>query len=121
MKCLFNKQLFIEIPWPHHDCSQNSNKHWRKMHAARKQQKTETKKLCEILPQKLNADSVAVAIMFYPPDNRRRDADNMLSSIKAALDAISERIGIDDSKFWPITLNRSEKTDNARVEITLTI
>ena len=112
---------FITISWPAQGASMNSRKHWSKQRKVKQAIKQEAAIACRHLPQQLKADSVAVAITFYPPDNRRRDADNLLSSIKPALDAISERIGIDDSKFWPMTLDKGEKTDDARVEINLTI
>lgn len=36
---------------------------------------------------------------FCPPDNRRRDRDNLIASMKAATDGIADALGIDDSKF----------------------
>lgn len=42
---------------------------------------------------------IDVKVIFYPPNKRRRDMDNMLASIKAALDAVSEAWGVDDSRF----------------------
>ncbi len=48
-----------------------------------------------------------VTITFHPPDSRRRDMDNMLASAKVGLDAVSEAVGIDDSK-WVLTLVRGE-------------
>ncbi len=36
---------------------------------------------------------------FFPPDNRRRDDDNMIASFKAGRDGIAEALEIDDVKF----------------------
>ena len=36
---------------------------------------------------------------FVPPDAHRRDADNLLAASKAAIDALSQVTGVDDSKF----------------------
>ena len=36
---------------------------------------------------------------FYPPDNRRRDDDNMVAAFKNGRDGIAEALGIDDVRF----------------------
>jgi hypothetical protein len=50
---------------------------------------------------KFPAGDINVWIEGFPADRRRRDADGLLSSMKAALDGIAESLGIDDSRFIP--------------------
>ena len=63
-------------------------------------------------------ERLAVAIAFYPPDNRRRDMDNALASLKAALDGISDALGLDDSRF-DIVPRMMASDGAARVEVLL--
>lgn len=41
----------------------------------------------------------AFRITFRPPDSRRRDLDNAISSFKAGQDALARIVGIDDSRL----------------------
>ena len=40
-----------------------------------------------------------VALVFYPPDRRQRDQDNMLAAMKAGLDGLADAMRTDDRKF----------------------
>ena len=40
-----------------------------------------------------------VKIIAHPPINRARDADNAIAQMKAALDGISDGLGVNDSLF----------------------
>jgi crossover junction endodeoxyribonuclease RusA len=46
-----------------------------------------------------------LVVTFCPPDERKRDLDNMLAAIKSGLDGIADAIGMDDSR-WEITMRR---------------
>jgi len=39
---------------------------------------------------------------FHPPDNRRRDVQNMPATVKGAIDGIADAMGCDDSGFRPV-------------------
>lgn len=88
----------ISLPYPPAKLSPNSRCHWAqkaRVFAAYKFQ-------CHALlsqhrPALWGRDSFE--LRFLPPDRHRRDLDNMLASSKAALDALSEVCGVDDSKF----------------------
>lgn len=43
-------------------------------------------------------------ITFCPPDNRKRDLDNLLSSSKSSLDGIFQALGVDDCNVRRTTL-----------------
>ena len=63
------------------------------------------------------ADSVAVAITFFPPDNRRRDLDGMLGALKSSLDGIADALGVDDSR-WEISMRKGQaKPPHGGVEV----
>jgi crossover junction endodeoxyribonuclease RusA len=47
----------------------------------------------------LGADRAEVHLVFYPPDRRNRDDDNMLASMKAGLDGLADALKVDDSNF----------------------
>jgi crossover junction endodeoxyribonuclease RusA len=63
-------------------------------------------------------DRAHLTIAFCPPDNRRRDLDNMLASFKHGIDAISEAIGIDDYGFG-FTIMRGEPVKGGCVRVTI--
>lgn len=49
-------------------------------------------------------NNVDFVVSFAPPDLRRRDVQNAVIASKALIDALSDVVGIDDSKFkilWP--------------------
>lgn len=60
-------------------------------------------------------DETRLVITFHPPDNRRRDLDNMLASIKYGLDGLAKAAGVDDHKWNAIDLRRGEKAEGGAV------
>lgn len=104
----YRQEKRICLPWPNKRLSPNARVH--RMEKARlvSRYKAEcgwTMKEHGIRP--IDAAALNVRITFHEPDNRVRDMDNMLASIKAGLDAVSIAIGVDDSK-WTLTLVRGE-------------
>lgn len=66
------------------------------------------------------AKKLRVTFTFCPPDKRKRDLDNVFSSMKAARDGIAEALHIDDSKWEPITLKWGEYRKPGLVIVELT-
>lgn len=65
-------------------------------------------------------DRLHVYLVFVPPDKRRRDADNLLASCKAALDGLSDAVGVDDSMFSiRFEIDKVRTVKGGRVEIHL--
>lgn len=88
----------IDLPFPPSILNPNSRPHWAKKARAVRVYKMQ----CFALLSQHRTDLAgqhAFEIRFSPPDERRRDTDNMLAASKAALDALSAVCGIDDSKF----------------------
>ena len=56
---------------------------------------------------------------FFPPDERTRDLDSLLSSLKAAFDGIADVIGVDDSR-WTYNVRRGPagKPGCVKIEVT---
>lgn len=108
----------VTLDWPAQTSSMNSRGHWSKKAATQKAQKHAAAIFARDLPKCRQAGNIPIRIVFWFPDRRRRDADNLLSSIKTSLDAIATQIGVDDSKFWPVTLEKAQD-GYARVEVYL--
>ena len=60
---------------------------------------------------------IPMMLIFHFPDNRHRDADNCLASMKAALDGLCDALDINDERLWPITLDRGENIKGGQVVI----
>jgi len=109
----------VTLDWPSQKSSMNSREHWSKKAASQKAQKHAAAMLCRHLPQCKHEGEIPVTVTFLPPDKRRRDADNLLSSVKLSLDAIALQIGADDSRFWPLTLEKEYGAKQAAVRVFL--
>jgi len=109
----------ITLPWPHADLSPNARAHWRKVAPLKRRAKHDAWWLAlEAGVKRMAADRLNVSVTFYPPDNRRRDTDNMLSSSKALLDGIAEACGVDDSR-WVLSIARCPAVEGGKVVVKL--
>jgi crossover junction endodeoxyribonuclease RusA len=54
-------------------------------------------------------------LIFNPPDNRRRDVDNLLSSSKSTLDGIFKALGVDDVNIRRTTLEMGKRVDGGQM------
>jgi len=115
------KTLNVELPWPDRALSPNSRTHWRAKHAAFQDARNEAFSLVingRIFAVNVQGD-IAVTITWKPPSKRRHDADNVLASLKAALDGIALALGVDDQCFNPITIRRADPIPGGGVHITV--
>lgn len=112
----------IELPWPSKDLHPNARVHWARKAKAAKRARSDAAWFALSSGIRVHdfagRDALDVALVFAPPDNRRRDTDGMISSIKSYLDGISDVIGIDDSK-WVLSIRREDprKPGAVRIEI----
>jgi crossover junction endodeoxyribonuclease RusA len=112
--------ITIRLPWPDKVLSPNSRVHWRTKAKATKlaREYVWAVTLSEVGPNSAWRGA-RLAFTFCPPDKRRRDADNCISSTKAHRDGIADALGIDDSKFeCSYRLGEPVKGGAVRVEIT---
>lgn len=118
-------RLTIRLPWPDTSLMANrkGGKHWGVSHAA----KVRARELAFFAAKEAlgrhtlaAAGNVPVSITWVAPNKVRRDLDGLLSAEKSRLDGIAAALGIDDSQFRPLTLDRaldSEKKGFVLVEI----
>lgn len=64
-------------------------------------------------------DEIALRLVFVQPDKRRRDRDNLLAAAKPQIDGIADAMGIDDSRFNPVTISREFGAKPGCVRITI--
>lgn len=88
----------IELPFPPAVLNPNRRPHWAVKARAFKTYKFQCFAVLRQHRDQLQGRA-AFQIEFRPPDARRRDADNLFAASKAAIDALSQVTGVDDSKF----------------------
>ena len=110
----------ILLPWPPSVLNPNRRCHWavkaKAVKAYRKESGWATKASGDRIKGK---GAIDLHISFYPPDNRSRDLDGMLSSIKAGLDGIADALGVNDKRFQ-LRIERCAKIKGGQVRIIIT-
>jgi crossover junction endodeoxyribonuclease RusA len=109
----------VTLPYPDKRLSQNARVHWATRatltHKARFGADMLTRNALGIacLAQVIRADGlVPIAVEIAPPDKRRRDLQNTIGALKAAIDGVSDALGVDDCLFairWPETFSAPVK------------
>lgn len=96
----------VILPWPDRRLSPNAREDRRAIAGIRKAQKDAAFWLAKEARLSFPPGVPPhVVVTFHPPDKRRRDLDNMLASIKSALDGIAAATGVDDHE-WSLTILR---------------
>jgi crossover junction endodeoxyribonuclease RusA len=111
----------IILPFPPVDVSPNARLHWSRVAKAKKQYRSDCyydAKSQGVRPKVGIVDKFLIHLVFYPPDKRRRDWDNMLASMKSGLDGLADALKVDDSK-WQISFNVAEPFKGGKVEVTI--
>lgn len=96
----------VVLPFPSRDLSPNGRVHWRKKHKATRAMRAAVQ-WCALeakLPRWHGkpVQRVEILLEFYPAKRGiRYDRDNLLASMKAALDGLAEYMGMDDNLFYP--------------------
>lgn len=111
--------LAVDLPWPPKELNPNAHIHWKAKRRRRQAYRHACSWACvDQKVRKVDAEQIKATVIFSPPDARRRDVDNMLSSVKAAIDAVAEAVGIDDSN-WSIEPVRGIPCKGGNVRIVL--
>ena len=93
--------LRVKLPFPDRRLSPNARRVWQ----ASLKPKQEAREVGYFAAHQagdwhLNLSKpLCLRIAIYPPDNRRRDLDNIVSAIKNYQDGIFDYLGMDDSKI----------------------
>ena len=92
----------VVFGWPPKELSPNSRVHWAKKSKIVKQYRQACWALAMEAKLVIPADEkIKIHITFYPPDRRHRDYDNMISSVKAAIDGLADALKVNDKRFLP--------------------
>jgi crossover junction endodeoxyribonuclease RusA len=92
----------ITLPWPPAKLSPNARLHWRALDRVKKAYKADCAwSLLEQTVQAMPEGRIPLTITLHPPDQRKRDRDNMQSSLKYGLDQLAKHLGVDDYLFDP--------------------
>jgi crossover junction endodeoxyribonuclease RusA len=112
------------IPWPSRDLSPNSRKHHMVVARAKKAARMQTfalaRSACVNELDWPKEGRLVVWITGYASDRRRRDADNLLASMKGHLDGLADAMGVDDRRFTPAPYVSDEIRKPAVVRICVT-
>lgn len=99
------KHFDVILPWPPHDLSPNNKKKIPPLilQGIVRNYRATARILTYEAAQKLRIRNIVgkvnVEFHFYPPDNSRRDEDNLLASMKAGIDGIADAICVNDYFF----------------------
>lgn len=100
--------MIVTLPWPDKRLSPNARQHWGALATAKKQARIAAnwQAIADLSLQARQdiaegAGRIAMQVTFYPPDNRRRDDDNMVAAFKASRDGLADALLIDDRRFRP--------------------
>ena len=112
--------ITLDLPWPNPVLSPNSPKrHWRQKHNANVAAREAGYLIALTLPRPGKPGRwfgpLSLSLTFWPPNNRRRDLDNIYSSLKSAIDGACAGLGIDDSQIKTVTLEWDEIMRGGRV------
>ena len=90
----------LSLPWPPKELSINYSGHWAPQAAAKKKYRFAVRMLAMqakwVIPEE---GRINLEVEFYPPDNRKRDKDNMVSAFKAGQDGLADAWNIDDNRI----------------------
>jgi crossover junction endodeoxyribonuclease RusA len=106
----------ITVPYPPKELNPNTKSHWAQKMAYVKGYRSACKAVASESSHFVPDGDLVLDLEFYPPDNRRRDDDNMIASFKAGRDGIAEALEIDDVKFQ-LRVRTKEKFPGGKVVV----
>lgn len=109
----------VRLPWPAKELSPNARVHFRAKAATVKSYRESAYWLTKASDLRAPAEGgIALRLDFHPPDRRRRDLDNMLASVKSAIDGIADALEVNDQRFgfW---LSREEPVKGGAVIVSI--
>ncbi|MCZ4331083.1 hypothetical protein [Castellaniella denitrificans] len=103
--------ITIVLPWPDSRLMPNrkNGRHWAGTQAAKARARMDGAMSAKQAVGRNTVclpEQIPVKITFAAPDRIRRDLDNLHAAMKASLDGIAKALGVDDSRFVPVTLDR---------------
>ena len=116
--------MIIDLPYPPSGLMPNQRlgKNWKATHQLKKTSRdeafflTKTTKDIHLLQFE---KTIEIKIIFVQIGKRKKDLDGLLSASKHALDGMAMALGIDDSRFEPITIMRGYDKDKSYMRVVL--
>lgn len=110
----------VELSWPAKELSPNARVHFHAKAGAAKAARAEAYWLAKHVDLRPSNDEgeIVLAIVFHPPDKRKRDLDNMLASAKPLIDGIADAMAVNDQRF-AFTIRRAEPVKSGRVTVSI--
>jgi crossover junction endodeoxyribonuclease RusA len=110
----------FDLPFPPRQLSPNARLHWRALAKAKKAYKSKCawSLFGQPAPVFAEQERIPLRITISPPDNRRRDRDNLQHSLKYALDELACHLGVNDYYFEP-TYSFGDPVKGGRVVISI--
>ncbi len=113
----------IILPYPDKALSPNSRCHWSQRAKAAKKARSDAFHIVNALdncPFVGYEGRLHVWIDVYAKTKNYPDADNILSSLKSALDGIADALGLNDRRFIPHPFVKDETHKGGKVVIRIT-
>jgi len=114
--------ITLDLPFPERALNPNNSSqfHWGVRHRASQAAKEAGWWLAKESGHMLDPEKkYRVDMVFYPPDRRKYDLDNMSASMKHYLDGMCQAMGIDDRNIKPVPdWGRVEKGGRTAITIT---
>lgn len=112
----------ITLPLPPPECAPNSRHHWQARARAVKKYRAECGWAARAALGHVSVpDRATVQITFYHVNRRRRDPDNLLGQMKAALDGLTDGgAWKDDARLTHLPVRQEIDPARPRVEVAIT-
>jgi crossover junction endodeoxyribonuclease RusA len=109
----------LTLPWPDTRLSPNSRVHRTIKAAAVMVARNDAYYITKEADQPLPDGDLQMTVVWYPPDKRKRDDDNVLASLKPYRDGIFRAYDADDSRVKRTIIERGWIVKNGAIEITI--
>jgi len=110
--------IILNLPWFPDELKANSRVQHRYSTGVKSRYKSDCKTLAMVKRTRFpDEGNIPLNIWFDKPTYHSRDLDNCLASIKYALDAIADAWGVNDARFYPITIDWGTITEGGNVKI----
>lgn len=113
-------ELRIKLPFPERVLNPNVHVSYWAKHKPRQLARQAAFYLAKETGQTLDpAQRYRFQVIFYQPDHISRDLDNLLASMKSALDGLCQGLGINDRQIVPVP-EWGPMTPGGQVEVCIT-
>lgn len=107
--------ITLTLPFPDRALSPNSRRHWKAKLDPKQAARMEAWTIAHNTGRVLPPGKYQAWLTFCPPNNKRRDLDNLLAAEKPTIDGLCAGLGIDDSCIKRVTLEWGEVYPNGKV------